>query len=461
MSTRKPVTSMAVNSVDELVYGSCKHPITTKMGIEIGGGTMYPELNHTLPPMIVNDSTIQEAYDIYREMIEGILKRAVELHQDAVTIEYETVPDFTEHPKYGIESTKIILDVMKEYNAKYGIKSALRATPNDMREMTRPPVMRSGSFWDGMLEFFNGCGEVGADYISIESTGGKEIHDEALQMCRLDQSIFAMGVMAATDMEFLWGHMVDICNKHGMIAAGDSSCGFANTAMVLAENGYIPRTFAAVVRVASVPRALMAYEMGATGPSKDCEYIGGYLKAITGAPIAMEGRMACGAHLSPVGNAALVLPDLWSNESIQQVQLLSGSAVTAGIEQLIYDCRMMNTAKKLGYQKQMMEILQESDCHLDPHAYILRPDVIMQIAPEIIKSDNPLVRTKTAAACAVKVLKEAVKTGQVAVDERDAAYLDIMEEQIADIPDDANKFWEEIKEDLDLSKFTAKDYDLA
>lgn len=461
MSTRKPVTSMAVNSVDELVYGSCKHPITTKMGIEIGGGTMYPELNHTLPPMIVNDSTIQEAYDIYREMIEGILKRAVELHQDAVTIEYETVPDFTEHPKYGIESTKIILDVMKEYNAKYGIKSALRATPNDMREMTRPPVMRSGSFWDGMLEFFNGCGEVGADYISIESTGGKEIHDEALQMCRLDQSIFAMGVMAATDMEFLWGHMVDICNKHGMIAAGDSSCGFANTAMVLAENGYIPRTFAAVVRVASVPRALMAYEMGATGPSKDCEYIGGYLKAITGAPIAMEGRMACGAHLSPVGNAALILPDLWSNESIQQVQLLSGSAVTAGMEQLIYDCRMMNTAKKLGYQKQMMEILQESDCHLDPHAYILRPDVIMQIAPEIIKSDNPLVRTKTAAACAVKVLKEAVKTGQVAVDERDAAYLDIMEEQIADIPDDAGKFWEEIREDIDESKFTAKDYDLA
>ena len=85
----------------------------------------------------------------------------------------------------------------------------------------------------------------------------------------------------------------------------------------------------------------------------------------------------------------------------------------------------------------------------------------LQIAPEIIKSEDPLVRTKTAAACAVKVLKDAVKDGKVKVDDRDAAYLDIMEEQINDVPEDPAKFWEEIREDLDETKFVASEYNLA
>lgn len=458
MSTRKPVTKLACDNVDDLVYGVCAHPITTKKGITIGGGTVYPELNYTLPAMSINESTIKDAYQIYREMTDGVLKRSVALHQDAVTIEFETVPDFTAHPEYGIETTKIILDVMAEYEAKYGLKSALRATPNDMREMNRPPIMRSGNYWEGMLKFFNGCGEVGADYISIESTGGKEINDEALVECDISRVIFGLGVMGCRDMEFLWSNLVDISNKHNMIAAGDSSCGFANTAMVLAENGFIPRSFAAVVRVASIPRALVAYEMGATGPSKDCEYVGGYLKAIAGCPIAMEGRMAAGAHLSPVDNIALVLPDLWSNESIQQVQLLSGPAPTAGMEQLIFDCRMMNTATKLGKRKDLMEILVESDASLDPQAYVLRPDVIMEISKEIVKYQDDLQRTKAGCACAIKILQKAIEDGKLICDERDANYLDMMEEQIDEIPDDAEKFWEEIRDDLDETKFVAKEY---
>jgi len=56
-------------------------------------------------------------------------------------------------------------------------------------------------------------------------------------------------------------------------------------AMVLAEQKLIPRLLAAVVRVATVPRSLVAYEMGAVGPSKDCAYEGPYIKAIAGIPI--------------------------------------------------------------------------------------------------------------------------------------------------------------------------------
>lgn len=457
---RKSITQLACQSLDDLVYGICKNPITTKSGLVIGGGQVYPELNFTLPPMSINESTVSEAYDIYRDMTQGILKRAHELDADGIVVEYEALPDFTDHPEYGLEVTKIILNELREYEAKYGLKSALRATPNDMREMNRPPIMRSGGYWDRMLEFFNGCGELGADFISVESTGGKELNDEGLVNADIQRVIFSLGVLGCTDMEFLWGHLVDIANSHGIIAAGDSSCGFANTALVLAERGFIPRTFAAVVRAATIPRALMAYEMGATGPSKDCEYVGGHLKAIAGCPISTEGRMAAGAHLSPVGNIAASLADLWSNESIQQIHLLSEMAPVVGMEQLIYDCRMLNTAARLGKRADMMNILVESDAPLDVQAYILRPDVILDTCKQVLTEEDPFLRTKAAAAYTVNRLQDAIEDGLVKCGDRDASWLDMMEDQIDEIPDNPADFYAEIRSSLDMSKFIPKEYNL-
>ena len=61
------------------------------------------------------------------------------------------------------------------------------------------------------------------------------------------------------------------------------------------------------------------------------------------------GTAAC-AHLSPVGNIAACVADLWSNESIQNIKLLSGMAPVVSFEQLIYDCRLMNTAAAKGHK---------------------------------------------------------------------------------------------------------------
>ena len=317
---------LAYKSVDDFVYGSCPKPVTTKSGLVIGGGDVYPELNFTLPSMIVNEDSIKDAYQIYKDMTNGILNRARELYAPGVVIEYETLPEFTENPKWGIEVSKIIVDTMKEYEAKYGLKSAYRATPNDLREMNRPPIMRSGKYWEAMIESFAGCSQAGADFISVESTGGKELNDEALVNADIN----------------------------GSLPAGDSACGFGNTAMVLAERGMIPKVFAAVVRVATVARALAAFEEGAVGPSKDCAYEGVYLKAITGSPISCEGKSAACAHLSPIGNIAAAVTDLWSNESVQQVKLLAEMAPVVSIEQLVYDTRLMNTATKKGFRKELM-----------------------------------------------------------------------------------------------------------
>jgi hypothetical protein len=69
---------------------------------------------------------------------------------------------------------------MQREKERSGLKSVLRMTPNDNREFERPPLMRRGRYWEAMLELFEGSAAAGAELLSIESVGGKELHDEAL-----------------------------------------------------------------------------------------------------------------------------------------------------------------------------------------------------------------------------------------------------------------------------------------
>ena len=134
-------------------------------------------------------------------------------------------------------------------------------------------------------------------------------------------------------------------------------------AMVLAEKKYIPTLFAAVVRVITVVRTIVAIEEGAVGPDKDCGYEGPFLKAITGTPISMEGKTSACAHFSPVGNIACACADLWSNESVQNIKLLSGMAPAAYAEQLEYDTRLMNAATDAGFDTHLTVIRRRRRAH--------------------------------------------------------------------------------------------------
>jgi methanol--5-hydroxybenzimidazolylcobamide Co-methyltransferase len=64
----------------------------------------------------------------------------------------------------------------------------------------------------------------------------------------------------------------------------------------------------------------------------------------------MEGSEAACAHLSPIGNIARAVPDLWSNESINNARLLGGMTPIVSLEQLIYATRVMNVASEHGHQ---------------------------------------------------------------------------------------------------------------
>lgn len=455
-------SSLAISDPRELLFGCAPHPLTTRRGLVLGGGLVYPEINFTLPPMLITSDTLPQVRQHYRDMIQGVLQRAVELEAPGLVVEFETLPPMTEHPAWGLEIVNILLEAMEQAYARHGLKSVLRMTPNDTREMIRPPRMRSGALWEGMLELFDRSAQAGAELLSIESVGGKEVHDEALPLCDIGQVIFALCVLGVRDMRFLWQHIKTIADRHHVYAAGDTACGFANTAMVLAEQRMIPRVFAAVDRAVSAVRSLVAYECGAVGPGKDCGYENPILKAITGFPMAMEGKTAACAHSSPLGNIAAAAADTWSNESVQNVRLLAGPAPVCYVEQLIYDCRLFNQALQDGPDaaRTLQRWLVRSDAALDPQAWILTPANAVRLARAVVSAPDYYQAGKAVALEALAVLQEGLDSGQLHLDERERPWIDRLRQAVLDLPEDENRFIADMMNQVDTSRFIPTDYEL-
>jgi len=454
--------SLTIHDPSELMFGRSPKPVTTRRGLVIGGGQVYAELNFTLPMMSINQHTLGEVYAHYREIAEGALERALHFDSKGVVLEFETLLEMTKTPDIGVEIVKIMNEVCEKYYQQHGLASEIRLTPNDLREFERPARQRSSAYLEPMMELFERGMVAGGDLLSIESTGGKEVSDDALMMCDLKGVMFALSVLGVRDMQFLWQKIVSLANRHGKIAAGDSACGFANTAMVLAEKKYIPKVFAALVRVISVVRSIVAMEEGAVGPDKDCGYEGPFLKAITGIPISMEGKTAACAHLSPIGNIASACADLWSNESVQNIKLLSGMAPTAYLEQLEYDARLMNEALRKG--KMHCQILQQllvgSDIYTDPQALILAPENVIRISKELIKGDSYVANARNGAIAALDIIEEAHQAGQLKLSEMETAYLPIFRDDLINIPDSESDFIEMMLPVMDPGKFILTEYGL-
>ncbi|MBN2046684.1 MAG: hypothetical protein JW750_02475 [Anaerolineaceae bacterium] len=458
----KEYRELSIDQLDDFLFGLSPRPITLKNGMVIGGGSVYPELNFTLPDMVINESTMPEVRNQYTQMIEGVCKRAVELQHDGFVVEFELLPELTLEPEWGAEVTKILRGTLNETEAKHGIKTALRVTPNDIREFARPPLMRRGKYVDAMFRSFELNAAAGADFLAIESTGGKEIHDDAILTGDLATSVFSLGILGARDMAYLWDRVVSIANEYGVIPAGDTACGFGNTAMVLAEGKFIPRVWAAIIRVLTVARSLVAFERGAVGPSKDCAYEGPFLKAITGCPIALEGAEAACAHLSPIGNIAKAVPDLWSNESVNNVKLLGAMAPTVSMEQLIYATRLMNVASHHGLDasRQLRDWWVESDDSLDPQAYILRPDVVLDLSAQIISEPTPYLRTRRAALAAIECLRAASDQGAFNLSRMETRWLNKLSSQAETLPEDEESFISQMIGRIDREKVRLEEYDL-
>jgi methanol---5-hydroxybenzimidazolylcobamide Co-methyltransferase len=455
------VTTIAYRNAKDLRFGRALKPVSLPSGMTIGGGQVIPEINFTLPQMALNQATVGGAFEQYEQIIDGVCERAVALEQPELVAELELLPPMTYEPSWGVEAARRVRDALRRWESRAGLRTALRITPVDIREDPQASHMWKGEHWEKVLRTFEGSARAGAELLSIESIGGKDVHDTALMECDLRKVIFALGVLGIRDMDRLWTEIARIAKATGSLPAGDTACGFANTAMVLADRKYIPRVFAAVVRVVAAVRSLQAFERGAVGPHKDCGYEGVYIKAIRGVPIAMEGRSSACAHLSHVGNVAAAMADLWSNESVQNIKLLGGMAPTISMEQLVYDCRLMNAASRRGDAEALLlrDLFVESDAGLDPQAWVLAPDVVLPIAAKIAAEVTPFRRTLAAAGAAIASLREATAAGRLRLAERETVWLDTMEEQLAGIGDEA-AFTAAMVGECRGDKFDPRKYDL-
>ncbi|HTS63193.1 MAG TPA: methyltransferase MtaB domain-containing protein, partial [Candidatus Acidoferrales bacterium] len=401
--------------------------------LTIGAGLVFPEVNFTLPPIEVNRQNRPAIVEQYEDMAAAILRRAVALETPGIVLEFELLPAMTENPEMGAEITALLHRRLETAHEKSGLRSALRVTPVDIRD--RGCLRRS----------FELCIAAGADIVSIESTGGKDVHDEALMYGNIPAIVHALGVLAPRDMSALWREIVGLCAGTRAVPGGDSACAFANTAMQLAHQKMLPEVLAAVVRAMSAVRSLVAFEEGAVGPSKDCAYEGPVLKALTGCPISMEGKSAACAHFSPIGNIAAAMCDLWSNESVQNVRLLSGSAPAAYTETLVYDCRLMNVAAGRGRAVELRDWLSQSDEELSPQAAVLSPAATLRIARAIAGAESGYGRTAAAGRAAVCEIKDRLARGTLRLRPREHDYLARIEAALESLPADEDSLWREIE----------------
>jgi len=423
-----------------LIFGTAAKPVAVGDGIVIGGGAVLPEVKFTLPPMLIEPATIDEIRGIYREIVTQVLQKAVQLSQPVIVLEFEQLYEMTLDPQLGATITADIREVMESFRARHDLRSALRVTVADIREKTRPPLMRRGDLLGSMLAAFDRCAAAGADILSIESTGGKEVSDRALLEADIDGLTYALGVLAPRDMAFLWDHISGIARERSVVPGGDTACGFGNTAMQLAHQGMIPKVLAATVRLMTVPRSLQAVLHGATGPLKDCGYENPVVKAITGVPISMEGKASACAHSSPLGNIAAATCDLWSNESVQQVRLLGGYAPETFAEILIYDTRQMNTATDRGTAPLLQDIFVHSDRDLDPQALMLDPEVVVSAAGRIAELENdPYAQAVSMAHFAVETIERAVTSRQMTLDPREARWFRRIARAVDELPESATE----------------------
>ncbi|NMA67672.1 MAG: methanol--corrinoid methyltransferase, partial [Clostridiaceae bacterium] len=122
----------------------------------------------------------------------------------------------------------------------------------------------------------------------------------------------------------------------------------------------------------------------------------------------------------------------------------------------------MNEASTKGKEQALLlrDLLTDSDSRFDPQAYVLRPDVVLEISQEIVKETGHFNRTRAAALAAIDQLRKAVGQKRILIEERELSWLDTMENQIEEIPHDEQEFIHRMIEENASDKFKPEKYDL-
>jgi len=459
----KKYTSMAYAKADDMLFGNSKFPVKAGLGLEIGAGFTTPELNYAPRPQAgkSKDKLIKE----YERITTDAMARMVQIGAPSIVLETEHVEQMSNNPDWGGAVAHAQKTIMEEYHDEYGIKCALRHTIGDIRE-DRDYLQLRGDKYTTFMEAFEQCAQNGADLLSVESMGGKEVFDYSILRNDTAGILFGIGVLGSMDMEMIWTDIAAIAKKNGVVAAGDTDCAQANTAMFIAGgllDKNLAHTTAIVARAISAGRSLCAYESGATGPGKDCGYENTIIKSISGVPIAQEGKTSTCAHSDLMGNLTMQCCDLWSNESVEYHGEFGGTTVQCWSETLAYDCAMMNTSLKLGKGKDLRDILALSDKYRDPQGYVLAYDNAYKVGQAIAKNgNNNYLRTKAAAIECCNIVEEGINSGKLKLTRFETNALAKVKADLVALTDDADKFMSEslTKYKQEVAVFRPENYGL-
>nr|AAK07608.1 MtaG [Methanosarcina acetivorans] len=432
-------TKMAYSSADEMVFGKATKPVKAGLGLEIGAGYTTPEVNYAPRPEA--GASKEKLIKEYERITTDIMARMVQIGAPSVVLETEHVQQMSNHPDWGA-AVAMPETIMEDYHDEYGIKCALRHTIGDIRE-SRDYLQLRGDKYNTFIEAFEQCAQNGADLLSVESMGGKEVFDYAILRNDMAGVLFGIGVLGSMDMEMIWSDIADVAKKNNVVAAGDTDCAQANTAMFIAGgllDKNLAHTIAIIARAISAARTLVAYEAGATGPGKDCGYENSVVKAIAGVPIAQEGKTSTCAHSDLMGNLTMQCCDLWSNESVEYHGEFGGTTVQCWSETLAYDCALMNVALDSGNEKVLRDMFAASDMYRDPQGYVLAYQNAYRVGEAIAKSGNDIyVRAKNAALESIAIVEEGAK-GKLEISRFETKALADAKAAFEGLTDDKDKF---------------------
>lgn len=438
----KRFTQMKYKDPDELVFGHAKYPVSLGNDMEIGAGYVVPEIN--VAPGEGTEESKEKMVSESRNIARSASNRAVNIGLPAFVLEQEHISQQTNNPDWTAECTQAQVEVLDKYYDEYGIKTALRATPADIRDEEKDSGFWNSDLFNKVMESIEASAANDAAIVSIETTGGKSVSDYGISRGDPKAILFGIGVLGSMDMEYMWEKIVPICKKYNCIPGGDTDCSQSNTAMFLA-GGLLDKdcshTLAALTRAMGAARSLVAVECGAQGPLKDCGYENPIVKAISGVPISTEGKNAVCAHSDLMGNLMGSVTDMWSNESVYHREEMGGTTPEVWLQTTGYEAALMNTAIETGENKVLRDLYTLTDKYRDPQALILAYDNAYRIGQTIVEyGDDPYLRARAAALEAGTIINEAVDAKKIYLTRFERDSLDSALKILEKLPTESDKF---------------------
>ncbi|MDR3283416.1 MAG: methanol--corrinoid methyltransferase [Candidatus Methanoplasma sp.] len=440
-------TKMAYKDADEMVFGTAKSPVSYGFGIKVGAGRVIPELNYAPRPGSEKDpARLRKEYVDY--ISKDALNRAVTLGFPDLQLETEWVSQMG-NPKMSAPVVEGQKEITEKFHEEYGINTAVRHTIPDQREAEeglRTGAKGKHAYPEALFKAAEIACENGADVLSCETMGGKELADYAVTNGDITAFLYGVGYLGSVDMEYVWSEFVNIAKKNKTVAGGDTNCSGANVSMFMA-GGYldndVQRTFSAVTRAISAARTLVAWEAGASGPDKDCGYEGPIAKSIAGKPCAQEGKNCQCAHADLQGNLMAQITDLWSNESVEYHPEFGGTSVQCWLGSLGYEVALMNTAIATGQEKTLRDLYMITDRTRGPEGFILAYDNAYKIGEAIAKEgSNIYLRSKAAAITAANLIKKGYDGKEILLTNKQKDVLLSVIKELEALPAEEAKFVE-------------------